>query len=70
MAWAIYAARHGVSATEITAAICGARDLSKKGGRRRQFAYAERTAAKAISNLAATITSAAAFGRGAARRLS
>ena len=60
MAWASYAARHGVSATEITAAICGARDLSKKGGMRRQFAYAERTAAKAISNLAATTTAAAA----------
>jgi hypothetical protein len=53
MAWASYAARHGVSATEITAAICGARDLSKKGGSRRQLAYAQRTAAKAISNLAA-----------------
>jgi hypothetical protein len=50
MAWATYAARHGVSAAEITTAICRARDLSKKGGIRRQFAYAERTAAKAISN--------------------
>jgi hypothetical protein len=60
LAWASYAARHGVSATEITAAICGARDLSKKGGLRRQFAYAERTAAKAISNLAATTTASAA----------
>jgi len=59
MAWATYAARHGVSRAEITAAICTARDLSKKGGLRRQFAYAERTAAKAISNLAA-ITIAAA----------
>jgi RepB DNA-primase from phage plasmid len=60
MAWASYAARHGASATEITAGICGARDLSKKGGIRRQFAYAERTAAKAISNLAeATMTGAA-----------
>ena len=60
MAWASYAARHGVSATEIAAGICGARDLSKKGGVRRQFAYAERTAAKAISNLAeATMTRAA-----------
>jgi hypothetical protein len=60
MAWASYAARHGVSATEITAAICGARDLSKKGGVRRQVAYAERTAEKAISNLAATTIAAAA----------
>jgi hypothetical protein len=60
MAWASYAARHGVSATDITAAICGARDLSKKGGLRRQFAYAERTAVKAISSLAATTVASAA----------
>ena len=60
MAWASYAARHGVSATEIAAGICGARDLSKKGGMRRQFAYGEPTAAKAISNLAvAAVTTAA-----------
>jgi hypothetical protein len=60
MAWASYAARHGISAAEITTAICRARDLSKKGGPRRQFAYAERTAAKAISSLAATTMAAAA----------
>jgi RepB DNA-primase from phage plasmid len=54
MGWANHAARHGASATEIAAEICGARDLSKKGGIRRQVAYGERTAAKAISNMAAT----------------
>jgi len=54
MAWASYAARHGVSATEIAAEICRARDLSKKGSIRRQVAYAERTAAKAVSNPATT----------------
>ena len=61
MAWASHAARHGVSAAEITAAICRARDLSKKGGIRRQFDYAERTAAKAISNLVATTMAAAVY---------
>jgi hypothetical protein len=61
MAWASYAARHGVSATEIAVEICGARDLSKKGGIRRQVAYGERTAAKAISNLAATTIATAAL---------
>ena len=61
MAWASYAARHGVSATEIAAEICGARDLTKKGGIRRQKAYGERTAAKEISNLAATTMATAAF---------
>ena len=54
MAWASYAARHGVSAGEIAAEICRARDLSKKGSFRRQVAYAERTATKAVSNLATT----------------
>ena len=61
LAWASYAAMHGVSATEIAAEICGARDLSKKGGIRRQVAYAERTAAKAISNLAAPTMATAAL---------
>jgi hypothetical protein len=61
LAWASYAARHGVSATEIAAEICRARDLSKKGGIRRQVAYGERTAAKAISNLAATTMATAAL---------
>ena len=61
MAWASYAARHGVSAAQIAAEICGARDLTKKGTIRRQVAYGERTAAKAISNLAVTTMGTAAL---------
>jgi hypothetical protein len=49
MAWADYAASRGLSATEIEREIINARDLSKKGGRRRQIAYAERTALKALA---------------------
>jgi hypothetical protein len=48
MAWALYAAGHGLGTSEIAAAIRAARDLSKKGSERRQFAYAERTARKAL----------------------
>ena len=48
MAWALYAAGHGLGASEIAAALRAARDLSKKGSARRQFAYAERTARKAL----------------------
>jgi single stranded DNA-binding protein len=51
LAWACYAAVHGLGATEIAAALGAARDLSKKGAIRRQLAYANRTANKAISNL-------------------
>jgi len=49
MAWADYATSHGLSAAEIEREIFNARDLSKKGGRRRQNAYAERTALKALA---------------------
>jgi len=59
MGWATYAASRGISAAEISAEICAARDLSKKGCTRRQFAYAERTAAKAISNLPASVVAMA-----------
>jgi len=48
LAWARHAAAMGLSASEIRAAIMEARDLAKKGDVRRQRAYAERTAYKAI----------------------
>ena len=48
LAWARHAAGMGLSATEIHAAIMGARDLAKKGSIRRQREYAERTADKAV----------------------
>lgn len=49
MAWADYAASRGLSAANIQREIINARDLSKKGGSRRQVAYAERTALKALA---------------------
>jgi len=49
MAWALHAASRGLSEEEIEAEILHARDLSKKGGLRRQMEYARRTAAKAIT---------------------
>ncbi|HTT77676.1 MAG TPA: DNA-primase RepB domain-containing protein [Candidatus Binataceae bacterium] len=48
LAWARHAAAMGLSASEIRAAIMEARDLAKKGDVRRQRAYAERTAYKAV----------------------
>ena len=48
MAWALYAASHGLSEAEIESEILHAHDLSKKGGFTRQLGYAERTATKAI----------------------
>ncbi len=49
MAWALHAASRGLSEEEIGAEILHARDLSKKGGLRRQMEYARRTAAKALT---------------------
>jgi hypothetical protein len=49
MAWALNAARRGVSERQIRDEILHGRDLSKKGGPARQLAYAERTAAKAVT---------------------
>jgi hypothetical protein len=49
MAWALHAASRGLSEEEIQAEILHARDLSKKGGLRRQMEYARRTAAKALT---------------------
>jgi hypothetical protein len=49
LAYAIYAASHGATETEIEAAI-RSRDLSHKGGERRQADYVERTIRKASEN--------------------
>ncbi|HVB81353.1 MAG TPA: DNA-primase RepB domain-containing protein [Candidatus Binataceae bacterium] len=49
MAWALYAAGHGVPEAQIKSEILYARDLSKKGGTARQRGYAKRTAAKALA---------------------
>jgi RepB DNA-primase N-terminal domain len=54
MAWADYAASNGLSAAEIEREILDARDLSKKGQRQRQIAYAERTAIKALAAIRST----------------
>jgi hypothetical protein len=54
MAWADYAASRGMAAEEIEREILRARDLSKKGQRRRQIAYAERTAIKALAAIRST----------------
>jgi hypothetical protein len=49
LAYAIYAASHGVGEAQIEAAI-RSRDLSHKGGERRQADYVERTIRKAFEN--------------------
>jgi hypothetical protein len=49
LAYAIYAASHGATEAEIEAAI-RSRDLSHKGGERRQADYVERTIRKAFEN--------------------
>jgi len=49
LAYAIYAASHGASETQIESAI-RSRDLSHKGGERRQADYVERTIKKAIES--------------------
>jgi hypothetical protein len=54
MAWALHAASRGLSEQEIEAEILHARDLSKKGGTRRQIEYAHRTAEKAIAGTQST----------------
>ncbi len=48
MAWALQAARRGLSEQQIRDEILSARDLSKKGRIHRQVRYAERTANKAL----------------------
>jgi RepB DNA-primase from phage plasmid len=49
LAWALHAANRGLSHQEILSQILHVRDLSKKGRRGRQLAYAHRTAAKAVA---------------------
>jgi hypothetical protein len=51
MAWAVYAASHGLSERQIEDQLLRARDLSKKGGRARQLSYAQRTASKALTRI-------------------
>ena len=48
MAWAKHAARCGMTLEQIKAELLDGRDLGKKGDRRRQLEYAERTTPKAI----------------------
>jgi hypothetical protein len=49
MAWAVHAAARGLSREQIEHEILNGRDLSKKGPPRRRWAYAMRTASKAIA---------------------
>jgi hypothetical protein len=51
MAWAKHAAGCGLTLEQIKDELLGARDLSKKGARKRQLEYVERTARKAIEML-------------------
>jgi hypothetical protein len=48
LAWATHAAGCGLTFEQITAKLLNGRDLSKKGSRKRQIEYAERTARKAL----------------------
>jgi hypothetical protein len=48
MAWAKHAAGCGLMLEEIKEGLLNGRDLSKKGSRKRQVEYAERTARKAV----------------------
>lgn len=51
MAWAKHAAGCGLTLEQIKDELLNGRDLSKKGNRKRQFEYAERTARKAIEQM-------------------
>jgi hypothetical protein len=48
MAWAKHAAGCGLTLEQIKMELLDGRDLGKKGSRKRQIEYAERTARKAI----------------------
>ena len=50
LAYAVYAISHGVSEAEVSAAI-RSRDLSHKGGQKRQNDYVDRTVRKAVGSL-------------------
>jgi len=51
MAWAKHAAGRGLTLEQIKAELLDGRDLGKKGSRKRQVEYAERTARKAIEQI-------------------
>jgi hypothetical protein len=51
MAWAKHAAGRGLTLEQIKLELLNGRDLSKKGSRRRQLEYAERTAHKAMEQM-------------------
>ena len=51
MAWAKHAAGRGLTLEQIKNELLNGRDLSKKGSRKRQLEYAERTARKAIEQM-------------------
>jgi RepB DNA-primase from phage plasmid len=51
MAWARHAAGRGMTLEQIKDELLNGRDLSKKGSRKRQLEYAERTARKAINQM-------------------
>jgi hypothetical protein len=51
MAWAKHAAGCGLTLDQIKDELLNGRDLSKKGNRKRQLEYAERTARKAIEQM-------------------
>ncbi len=51
MAWAKHAARYGRTMEQIKDELLDGRDLSKKGSRKQQLEYAERTARKAIDQM-------------------
>jgi hypothetical protein len=48
MVWAKHAAGRGLTLEQIKIELLNGRDLSKKGSRKRQLQYAERTARKAM----------------------
>jgi hypothetical protein len=52
MAWAKHAAGCGLTLEQIKDELLNSRDLSKKGNRKRQLEYAERTARKALEQMA------------------
>ena len=53
MAWAKHAAGCGMTLEQIKVELLDGRDLGKKGNRRRQIEYTERTARKAIEQFGA-----------------
>jgi hypothetical protein len=51
MAWAKHAAGRGLTLEQIKDELLNGRDLSKKGSRKRQVEYAQRTAEKALRSV-------------------